>query len=66
MKEPENSLSAPGLSDHERLIRALLAQTESNNRLANAVAQLAAAIADEGAGDEAEGLGGTYLDGTPK
>lgn len=66
MSVPENSLSAPELSDHERLIRALLAQTESNNRLANAVAQLAAAIADEGADDEEEGLGGTYLDGTPK
>lgn len=61
MSVPENSLS-----DQERLIQALLAQTESNNRLANAVAQLAAAIADEGAGDEVEGLGGTYLDGTPK
>lgn len=61
MSVPENSLS-----DQERLIHALLAQAESNNRLANAVAQLAAAIADEGAGGEVDGLGGTYLDGTPK
>ncbi|MDH1291783.1 hypothetical protein N5C43_10995 [Comamonas terrigena] len=61
MSVPENSLS-----DQERLIHALLAQAESNNRLANAVAQLAAAIADEGAADEVDGLGGTYLDGTPK
>lgn len=61
MHVPKNSLN-----DQERLIHALLAQAESNNRLANAVAQLAAAIADENAGDEVDGLGGTYLDGTPK
>jgi len=61
MRVPENSLT-----DQERLIHALLAQAESNNRLANAVAQLAAAIADENAGDEVGDLGGTYLDGTPK
>lgn len=61
MSVPENSLS-----DQERLIQALLAQAESNNRLANAVAQLAAAIADEADAGAMDGPGEFYLDGTPK
>jgi hypothetical protein len=52
-------------SDLNRLIEALIAQTEAINRLAQSNVMLVQAMAEHG-GSEEDSVSGSYLDGRPR